>query len=73
MAERVGCRGNCQRNIAEPYQMLLDRMRALAEAGQNEELHRLIVQAQEHSVDVSNACWEPQKDVFDREVYEWTR
>jgi hypothetical protein len=72
-AERTSCRGGCQRNIAVPYQMLLDRMRALADAGRNDELRKLIVQAQEHAGDVSNTCWEPQKDVYAMEVYEWTR
>jgi len=72
-AERVSCRGGCQRNIAVPYQMLLDRMRALADAGRTDELRKLIIQAQERASDVSNVCWEPHKDVYAMEVYEWTR
>jgi len=53
--------------------MLLDRMRALADAGRNDELRKLIIESQQHAGDVSNVCWEPQKDVYAMEVYEWIR
>ena len=64
---------NCQRNIAEPYEMLLDRMRVLAEAGRNEELHALIIKAHQHAADVRTVCPEPQKEDYGREVSQWTR
>jgi hypothetical protein len=51
IAERVSYRGGCQRNIAVPYQMFLDHMRALADAGRTDELRKLIVEAQQHAGD----------------------
>jgi hypothetical protein len=53
--------------------MLLDRMRALADAGRTDELRKFIVEAQQHAGDVSSVSWEPQKDVYAMEVHEWTR
>jgi hypothetical protein len=73
IAQSAECHGGCQRNIAVPYQMLFDHMRLLADGGRTEDLHALVVRAQEHAGDVSTVCWEPQKDVYAAEVYEWTR
>jgi predicted RNA-binding Zn ribbon-like protein len=69
----VAKQANCQRHIAEPYKMLLDRMRVLADAQRTEELHALITKAQEHTADVRAVCEEPQKERYAMEVYEWTR
>ncbi len=55
-SEHAGCRLNCERNIARPYELLLSRMRQLAEAGQTEELRKLIIEAQKRSSDVSYVC-----------------
>lgn len=73
MAQQAACIGGCTRNIAQPYKMLVGRMRELAESGRTDELRKLIIQADEHSGDISNVCIEPQKDVYAMEVYEWTR
>ena len=73
VAQQARCIGGCERNIAQPYKMLIGHMRTLSEAGRTDELRKLIIQADEHSGDVSNVCSEPQKESYATEVYEWTR
>ena len=67
----VADRGECFRNIALPYQQLLDRMCRLSDEGRTVELRQLIIQAQEHTKDVADVCWEPHKDVYAMEVHKW--
>jgi hypothetical protein len=69
----VADRGECVRNVAIPYQQLMDRMRRLSDEGRTAELRQLIIQAQEHTKDVADVCWEPHKEVYAIEVHKWIK
>ena len=60
----------CNRDIAEPYQQLLARMRELADAGKMEQLRLLIARAQERSADLSRVCSERDGDLYAAQVRE---
>jgi hypothetical protein len=69
----VADRGECVRNVAIPYQQLMDRMRRLSDEGRTAELRQLVVQAQEHREDVADVCWAPHKDIYAIEVHKWVQ
>ena len=72
-AERVSREAHCQRDVAIPYQRLLDSMQQLADGGQTEELRLLIARARERSSDIAVACSQPSDDsAYYRQVWELT-
>jgi hypothetical protein len=73
LSERAGCRLNCERNIARPYELLLSRIGQLADAGQTEELRKLIIEAQKRSSDVSYVCVRSGENIYAIQVGELTQ
>jgi hypothetical protein len=73
-AGRVSRELHCHRDVAIPYQRLLDRMQQLADGGQTEELRLLIAGARERSSDIAVACAQPSEDSpYARQVWELTK
>jgi hypothetical protein len=69
--QQARCAVVCNRGIAQPYEQLLARMRELADAGQTEQLHSLIIRAQERSTDISRVCAEQkEEDLYEAQVRE---
>jgi type II secretory pathway component PulJ len=73
VAQRVDYMVRCERGISRPYQHLLARMRQLSDAGQTEELRRIIVEADKRSDDISRACSEKDEDIYATHARELTR
>ena len=73
-AGRTARYAHCQREVAIPYERLLDRMQQLADAGQADELRVLITRARKRSSEIGVACSQPSDDSpYAQQVWELTK
>ena len=74
VGSRFGQDAHCHRELAQPYERLLERMQQLADAGETEQLRTLITRARQRRSEIASPCIDPEEGgVYGRQVWELTK